>query len=121
MDERRIKQYKRLRNGYPRLFTDGRQIAKLILKGFKGDMEPLKVARYLDALKQIQRRKKGYKPVPDMVIELLLDVKLTRDQERARAQEYYRQVKNVERLKECVALILESELETDLAPSNIIR
>lgn len=118
MDERRIKQYKRLRNGYPRLFTDGRQIAKLILKAFKDDMEPLKVSRYLETLKQIQSRRKGYKPVPDMVIDLLLDVKLTRDQERAGAKEYYKRVKSVERLKECISLILESEMQSKLAPAD---
>lgn len=118
MDERRLKQYERLRKGSPRLFNDGHQIAKLILKAFKDDMEPLKVVKYLETLKQIQKRRKGYKPVPDKVIDIFLDAKLTRDEEREVAKRYYKRVMTTDRLKEYIDLIVEAEMRSKLAPAE---
>jgi hypothetical protein len=89
MIEQSMKQYERIRKGYPRLFSDAQKIAKLIIKASKKDFEPIKTWRYLQRLKQIESRKKGYSPVPDMVINIFFDAKLTRDQERAKIKQYY--------------------------------
>lgn len=87
--EQSLNQYERIRKGYPRLFSDAQKIAKLIIKASKKDFEPVKTWRYLQRLKQIESRKKGYRPVPDMVINIFLDAKLTRDEERAKVKQYY--------------------------------
>lgn len=89
MIEQSMKQYERIRKGYPQLFSDAQKIAKLIIKASKKDFEPSKTWRYLQRLKQIESRKKGYRPVPDMVINIFLDAKLTHDEERAKAKQYY--------------------------------
>jgi len=89
MIEQSMKQYELIRKGYPRLFSDAQKIAKLIIKASKKDFEPSKTWRYLQRLKQIESRKKGYRPVPDMVINIFLDAKLTRDEERAKVKQYY--------------------------------
>lgn len=89
MIEQSMEQYERIRRGYPQLFADAQKVAKLIIKASKKDFEPVKTWRYLQRLKQIESRKKGYKPVPDMVINIFLDAKLTRDEERAKIKQYY--------------------------------
>ena len=89
MIEQSLKQYERLRKGYPQLFSDAHKTAKLIMKAHERDMEPSETWRYLQALKKIQSCKKGYKPVPDMVINIFLDAKLTNDEERAETKQYY--------------------------------
>lgn len=106
MDERRLKQYEQLRKGYPRLFSDAQKIAKLIIKAHKKHMEPAEAGRYLQALKKIESRKKGYKPVPDMVIDIFLDAKLTTDEEREEVKQYYRKILSVRELKEYISYIL---------------
>lgn len=102
MDERIIKQYEKLRKGYPQLFSDAHKIAKLIIRAHKEDMEPAEVWRYLQVLKKIESRKKGYRAVPDMVIDIVLDAKLTRDEEREQIKQYYRDVISFGHLKEYI-------------------
>lgn len=89
-----MKQYERLRKGYPQLFSHAQKVAKLIIKAYKKDMEPSETWRYLQALKKIESRKKGYRPVPHMVVNIFLDAKLTRDEERANIKQYYIDVIN---------------------------
>lgn len=84
-----MEQYERIRKGYPQLFADAQKIAKLIIKAHKKDFEPSKTWCYLQALKKIESRKKGYRPVPDMVINIFLDAKLTRTEEREKVKKYY--------------------------------
>lgn len=69
-------------------------------------MEPAEAGRYLQALKKIESRKKGYKPVPDMVIDIFLDAKLTTDEEREEVKQYYRKILSVRELKEYISYIL---------------
>lgn len=106
MNERIIKQYERLRKSYPQLFSDGHRIAKLIIKAHKKDMEPVKVARYLQALEKIMSRKKGYRAVPPMVIDIMLDAKLTRDEEREEMKRYYHKIFQIRELKEYISYII---------------
>lgn len=125
MIEQSMKQYERIRKGYPQLFSDAQKIAKLIIKASKKDFEPVKTWRYLQRLKQIESRKKGYRPVPDMVINIFLDAKLTRDEERAKVKQYYlnvlragqKDVNDMSLLKEYVRLILE-DVAPKLAPAK---
>lgn len=125
MIEQSMKQYERLRKGYPQLFADAQKIAKLIIKASKKDFEPSKTWRYLQALKKIESRKKGYRPVPDMVINIFLDAKLTRDEERAKVKQYYLNViragqkdtDDMSFLKEYVRLLLE-DIAPKLAPAK---
>ena len=106
ISELRIKQYERLRKGYPRLFSDGQKIARLIIKAYKKNMEPAETLRYLQALKKIESRKKGYRPVPDMVINIFLDAKLTRSEEREEVKKYYQNVLSIESLKEYICYLI---------------
>jgi len=117
MIEQSMKQYERIRKGYPRLFSDAHKIAKLVIKASKKDFEPIKTWRYLQRLKQIESRKKGYSPVPDMVINIFFDAKLTRDEERAKIKQYYldvlkvgqKDINEMSLLKEYIKTILEQE------------
>lgn len=106
MDERRIKQYEQLRKGYPQIFSDAQKIAKLIIKAHKKHMEPEEAGRYLQALEKIESRKKGYRPVPHMVIDIMLDAKLTRDEEREEVKQYYHKMLSIRDLKEYVSYII---------------
>lgn len=106
MDEHTIKQYERLRKGYPQLFSDGQKIAKLIIKAHKKDMEPVRVARYLQTLEKILSRKKGYRAIPRMVIDIMLDAKLTRDEEREEMKQYYHKILQIRELKEYIFYII---------------
>lgn len=106
MIEQSLEQYKRLRKAYPQLFADAQKIAKLIIKASKKDYEPMKTWSYLERLKQLESRKKGYRPVPDMVIHIFLDAKLTNDEERQKAKNYYRNVLAVGQLKEYIVHII---------------
>jgi len=125
MIEQSMKQYERIRKGYPQLFSDAQKIAKLIIKASKKDFEPSKTWRYLQRLKQIESRKKGYRPVPDMVINIFLDAKLTHDEERAKAKQYYlnvlragqKDVNDMSLIKEYIKLIVE-DAATKLAPAK---
>lgn len=92
MVEQSMEQYEIIRKGYPRLFSDAQKIAKLIIKAQQKGFEPSKTWRYLQRLKQIESRKKGYRPVPHMVINIFLDAKLTHDEERAKVKQYYMNV-----------------------------
>jgi hypothetical protein len=104
--EKSLEQYERIRKGYPQLFADAQKITKLIIKASKKDYEPMKTWRYLERLKQIESRKKGYRPVPDMVIDIFLDAKLTNDEERQKTKDYYHQVLNVGQLKEYIVHVI---------------
>jgi hypothetical protein len=106
MYEEAMEQYERLRKGYPQLFADAQKIAKLIIKAHKKGMEPSETWRYLQALRKIESRKKGYRPVPDMVINIFLDAKLTRDEDREEVKEYYRNVISTGTLKEYICFII---------------
>jgi len=104
--EKSLEQYERIRKGYPQLFADAQKIAKLIIKACKKDYEPSKVWGYLQRLNQIESRKKGYRPVPDMVIDIFLDAKLTNDEERERNKNYYHEVIAFGQLKEYINHII---------------
>jgi deoxyadenosine/deoxycytidine kinase len=125
MDERRLKQYERIRKGYPRLFSDAQKIAKLIIKAYKSDMKAEEVYRYLQVLNRISSHKKGYRAIPDMVIHIFLDAKLTRDVDRVAAKKYYHDVINYgERenldatvIKEYISLIVE-DVVCKLSPTK---
>ncbi len=125
MSEETMEQYERIRKGYPRLFSDAQKITKLIIKAHKKGMEPSETLRYLQALKKIQSRKKGYRPVPDMVINIFLDAKLTRDEERKEVKEYYldvlkagqKDVSDMSLIKEYIKLLVE-DIAPKLAPAK---
>lgn len=110
MTEQSMKQYERIRKGYPRLFSDAQKITKLIIKAAKEDMEPSETAKYLKTLKKIESRKKGYTPVPELVINIFIDAKLTNDEERNRAKQYYMNVVKAEHeeemLKEYISYLI---------------
>lgn len=117
MIEQSLERYERIRKGYPQLFADAQKITKLIIKASKKDFEPMKTWRYLQRLKQLESRKKGYRPVPDMVIHIFLDAKLTNDEERAKVKQYYlnvlkvgqKDINEMSLLKEYIRTILEQE------------
>lgn len=106
MSEEAVEQYERIRKGYPRLFSDAQKIAKLIMKAHKKRMEPSETLRYLQALKKIESHKKGYRPIPDHIINIFLDAKLTNDEEREEVKQYYRNVLSVGTLKEYISYII---------------
>lgn len=93
MMEKTLKQYERIRQGYPGIFSTAHKIVKLIIKAHKKDYEPSKTWRYLKRLEELESRKKDYRPIPDFVIDIFLDAKLTRDEEREELKKYYREVK----------------------------
>lgn len=125
MSEQAMEQYERIRKGYPQLFSNAQKIAKLIMKAHKRDMAPSETWRYLQALKKIQSHKKGYRQVPDHIIEVFLNAKLTKDEERAEVKQYYlnvlragqKDVNDMSLLKEYVRLILE-DIAPKLAPAK---
>jgi hypothetical protein len=104
--EQSLEQYERIRKGYPQLFANAQKITKLIIKASKKDFEPMKTWSYLQRLKQLESRKKGYRPVPDMVIDIFLDAKLTNDEERQKAKKYYSDVLAIGQLKEYIVRLI---------------
>ena len=106
MSEQAMEKYERIRKGYPQLFSNAQKIAKLIMKAHKRDMAPSETWRYLQALKKIESRKKGYRQVPAHVIEVFLNAKLTKDEEREEVKEYYRNVLSVGTLKEYISYVI---------------